>query len=145
LTDSFAASGVRGGSAVVEFAFVAPFLFSVLLGMCELSRGVMVLSKLSGAARSACRTGIQRDKGNADIIADVQNIMADNSIPASAVTVTIAVTDPNGAALAESQLAPSGSIVSVQVAVPVSAVTWVPSFFLPPVLLESQLVVMMKQ
>jgi Flp pilus assembly protein TadG len=143
--DNYAVVRLRHGTAAVEFAIVAPFLLALFLGMCELSRGLMVLHQLSGAARTACRTGIQRDKGNADIIADIQNIMADNSIPVSAVTVTIGVTDPNGVSLTDALLAPAGSIVSVQVSVPVSSVTWVPSLFLSPSMIESEKVAMMKQ
>ncbi len=141
----------RSGAAIAEFAVVCPILAVVLLGMIELCRGTMVKVTLSDAARKGCRTGIQRDKGNADITSDVTNIMTDNNFdsskfnPNSLGSITITVTDPNGNVLAESLDAPSGSIVSVQVSIPVSSTTWVPSMFLRQGSLESETVIMMKQ
>jgi Flp pilus assembly protein TadG len=135
----------RAGVVVLEFALVAPFLLFLFLGMCELSRALMVQNMLSNAARTGCRTGIQRDKGNTNIIADVQSTLGDNKLPLSAVTITNTVTDPKGTTLNDSLLAPAGSVVSVQVSIPVAAVSWVPSLFLGTSRLESELVVMMKQ
>lgn len=135
----------RSGVVAVEFAVIAPFLAVLFLGMTELSRGMMVLKMLSDSARTGCRTGIQRDKGNTDITADAQNILGDNGVSATSVTVTVVVTDPNGNTLSDSLLAPAGSKVSVQVSVPVSAVMWTTSFFLKSTWIESQTVVMMKQ
>jgi Flp pilus assembly protein TadG len=142
----------RSGAAIAEFAIVCPILALVLLGMIELCRGTMVKVILSDAARKGCRTGIQRDKGNNDIVTDCNNIMIDNHFtsaqfsPSGGVgSITITVTDPNGAVLAESLDAPSGSIVKVQVSIPVSSTTWVPNLFLTTGSLESETVVMMKQ
>ena len=142
----------RRGAAVVEFAIVCPILALVLLGMIELCRGIQVKVMLSDAARKGCRTGIQRDKANADITTDCTNIMTDNNFdstkfnPSAGIgSITITVTDPNGNILADSLDAPSGSIVSVQVSIPVSSTTWVPSVFLTTGSLESETVVMMKQ
>jgi Flp pilus assembly protein TadG len=142
----------RSGAAIAEFAMIVPILAMVLLGMIELCRGSMVKVILSDAARKGCRTGIQRDKGNADITADCTNVMQDNNFSSSQFNpsggvggITILVTDPNGNVLAESLDAPSGSSVSVQVAIPVSSTTWVPNLFLRNGWMESETVVMMKQ
>lgn len=142
----------RLGSAIAEFAIVCPILVTVLLGMIELCRGTMVKVILSDAARKGCRTGIQRDKGNNDIVTDCTNIMTDNNFDGSKFNpsggvgnISIVVTDPNGNVLAESLDAPSGSKVSVQVSIPVSSTTWVPNLFLTRGSLESETVVMMKQ
>jgi hypothetical protein len=120
--------------------------------MIELCRGIQVKVMLSDAARKGCRTGIQRDKANADITTDCTNIMTDNNFdstkfnPSGGIgSITITVTDPNGNSLADSLDAPSGSIVCVQVSIPVSSTTWVPSVFLTTGSLESETVVMMKQ
>src|SRR5437773_12492070 len=93
----------RLGSAIAEFAIVCPILVVVLLGMIELCRGTMVKVMLSDAARKGCRTGIQRDKGNADILADCNNIMLDNKFDSTKFgpsgnlgSITIVVKDPNG-------------------------------------------------
>src|SRR5215471_18457848 len=79
-TSAWPLSTKRRGAAVVEFAFVCPLLALVVMGMTELSRGFMVKVMLSDAARKGCRTGIQRDKGNSDIVSDCTNIMRDNNL-----------------------------------------------------------------
>jgi Flp pilus assembly protein TadG len=142
----------RRAAATVEFALIAPFLGMILMGMFELGRAMMVKTILSDAARKACRTGIQRDKGNSDIVADATNVMNDNGFgsslfsPGSIGSVNITVTDPNGNVRAESLDAPSGSVVSVQVSIPVSSTAWVAPFYLGSgSTLESETVVMMKQ
>jgi Flp pilus assembly protein TadG len=135
----------RVGIAAVEFAMVAPLLALIIVGMFELSRGMQVKDMLSDAARKGCRTGIQRDKGNADITTDVTDIMVDNHVPQSAITVTITVTDPDGNTLSDSLGAPEGSKVAVQVGVPVANVMWMTGYFLTPSTVESEVVVMAKQ
>src|SRR5438309_365608 len=99
----------RSGAAIAEFAIICPILAVVLLGMIELCRGTMVKVMLSDAARKGCRTGIQRDKGNAQITDDCTNIMTDNNFDSTKFnpsgnigSIVIVVTDPNGNVLAES-------------------------------------------
>ena len=141
----------RRGAAVLEFAIVAPLFALWLLGMIELSRAMMVKVILSDAARKGCRTGIYRDKANSDIVSDCTDVVRDNNFtsgqfnPNSVGSISITVTDPNGHALNDALDAPSGSIVSVQVSIPVASITWVPSIFMPAASLESETVVMMKQ
>ena len=113
---------------------------------------MMVKTILSDAARKACRTGIKRDKGNTDIVTEAKDVMNDNGFDASKFnpnslgSVNITVTDPNGNVLGNSLDAPSGSVVSVQVNIPVSSTTWVAPFYLGSgSTLESETVVMMKQ
>ena len=148
----------RRGAAVAEFALISPLLVVILMGMIELCRGTMVKVMLSDAARKGCRTGIQRDQGNnyidaahPGIIKECTDIMRDNGFDASKFnpnsigTINVTVTDPNGNVLADSLDAPSGSIIQVQVSIPVSSTTWVPNLFLANGSLESETVVMMKQ
>jgi Flp pilus assembly protein TadG len=151
----------RRGVAAAEMAMVAPLLATIIVGMLECSRGVMVKETLSNAARKGCRTGIQRTTASADIYNDCVNIMLDNGFnstlfnpapPSGALqgqtyigSVTITVTDPSGNALTDALGAPSGSQVTVQVAIPVSSVMWVTSYFLQGTMLESETVIMMKQ
>ena len=142
----------RSGTASVECALVVPFLAMVLMGTFELGRAMMVKTILSDAARKACRTGIKRDKGNTDIVNEAIDVMKDNGFDASKFnpnslgSVTISVTDPDGNPLSDSLDAPSGSVVSVQVNIPVSSTTWVAPFYLGSgSTLESETVVMMKQ
>src|SRR5438270_912412 len=114
----------RRGVAAVEFAMVAPLLCLFFVGISEVSRGIEAKVTLSNAVRKGCRTGIQRDKGNADIFADVVNIMRDNGYdstkfnpaapdglpgPGDIGSVTINVTDPSGNFLKDSLGAPPDS------------------------------------
>ena len=146
-----ARTGRSRGIAAVEFAMVAPLLGMLVLGMLELSRGMMVKQTLCDAARKGCRTGILHQYGNSDILNDVNNIMQDNGFdttlfnPPQIGSITITVTDPNGNTLADSLDAPEGSTVSVQVAIPVSSIVWVSTIFLTGTMVESDAVVMMKQ
>jgi hypothetical protein len=141
----------RPGGAAVELAVLAPFLVTIMLGMFELSRGLMVKQALGAAARKGCRTGILHQYGNSDIVNDATNIMRDNGFdvtffnPPQIGAITIVVTDPNGNALADSLDAPEGSTVSVQVAIPITSVKWVSAIFLTTAMVESDAVVMMKQ
>ena len=141
----------RPGGAAVELAVLAPFLVTIMLGMFELSRGLMVKQALGAAARKGCRTGILHQYGNSDIITDATNIMRDNGFdqtlfnPPQIGTITIVVTDPNGNTLSDSLDAPEGSIVSVQVAIPITSIQWVSAIFLTTAMVESDAVVMLKQ
>jgi len=142
----------RSGIASVECALVVPFLAMILMGTFELGRAMMVKTILSDAARKACRTGIKRDKGNTDIVNEAIDVMKDNGFDASKFnpnslgSVNITITDPDGNPLSEALDAPSGSVVSVQVNIPVSSTTWVAPFYLGSgTTLESETVVMMKQ
>jgi Flp pilus assembly protein TadG len=143
--------GRRSGVAAVEMAFVVPILGLIMLGMFELSRGMMVKQILTGAARKGCRTGILQLYGNSDIISDATNVMADNGFnstlfnPPTIGAINITVTDPNGNTLSDALDAPPGSTVSVQVVIPVTSVKWLTSYFLTAAMFESDTVVMMKQ
>jgi Flp pilus assembly protein TadG len=141
----------RPGIAAVEFAFIGVALTILVMGMFELARGVQVRQILTDAARKGCRTGILHQYGNTDITNDATNIMRDNGFDATQFnppgigSITITVTDPSGNTLAESLDAPSGSTVSVQVAIPCSSIFWVTANWLTDSMLVSDTVVMMKQ
>jgi Flp pilus assembly protein TadG len=135
----------------VEFAIVVPVLATLMLGLFELSRGMMVKQTLSAAARKGCRTGILKQYGNSNITNDATNVMRDNGYdvirfnPPTVGSITIQVTAPDGTSLADALDAPSGSTVSVQVSIPASSVDWATSYFLTDSMLVSDTVVMMKQ
>jgi Flp pilus assembly protein TadG len=143
--------GRRSGAAAVEMAFIVPIFGLIVLGMFELSRGVMVKQILTGAARKGCRTCVIHQYGNIDIVNDATNVMQDNGFdntrfnPPTIGAVNITVTDPNGNTLPDALDAPPGSTVSVQVVIPVTSVKWLTSYFLTSAMFESDSVVMMKQ
>ncbi len=148
---SFLPRRARRAVAAVELAVVVTVLGTMMLGLFELSRGMMVKQTLSGAARKGCRTGILRQYGNTDITNDVTNVMRDNGFdsskfnPPSLGAITITVTAPDGTTLTDALDAAPGSTVSVQVSIPVTSVNWVSSYFLTHSMMESDTVVMLKQ
>ncbi len=141
----------RLAAAAVELAFIAPILVTFMVGMFEMSRGVMVRQTLTGAARKGCRTGVVQGFANSDIVNDATDVMRDSGFtssqfnPPSVGSINITVTDPSGNTLSDTLNAPSGSKVSVQVVIPASSVNWVSYYFLTRSMFESDLVVMMKQ
>jgi Flp pilus assembly protein TadG len=147
-----ARSDRRRGVAAVEFALIAPFFLLITLGMVELGRAMMVKTALSDAACKGCRAGILNQNGNASITAAVTSLMQGNGFdttkfnPPSIGAIITTVTAPDGTTLSDALDAPSGSVVSVQVSIPVSSTTWVTPFYLGiGTTLESETVIMMKQ
>jgi len=151
----------RPGAAAVELAIIAPFLGMLIVGMFELSRGMMAKETLCNSARKGCRTGVLRQYSNTDIYNDSVNVMRDNGYDSSKFnppppsgpipgqtyigSVTITVTDPNNVTLSDSLDAPPGSTVTVQISIPVSSVMWATANFLQASVIESDVMVMMKQ
>jgi Flp pilus assembly protein TadG len=134
---------VRCGVAAVEFAIVAAIIFvPLLLGMFELGRAVQVKTILSDAARKGCRTGIRPGKSNADITADVNNILSDNNIVTTGENIIISV---NGNSSVDTSTANADDQISVKVQLPFANVTWLPANFLTGSTMESETVVMMRQ
>ena len=144
-------AGGRSAAVTVEMTVLIPVLMTMMLGMFELSRGMMVKQALTGAARKGCRTGIIHQYGNNDITNDVTNVMQDNGFDTSRFNpprigaITIVVTDASGNTLSDALDAPPGSTVSVQVSIPVSSVTWGTTIYLSGDVLASDQIVMMKQ
>jgi Flp pilus assembly protein TadG len=130
----------RRGTAVVEFAILAPFLVFLGLGTLEIARGLMVTDALNDAARRACRTGIQGAVSTSTIKADAASALSDDGISATP-TVTVLV---NGNAN-DASTAVHGDAISVQVTVSASSVSWLSNIFLKNYTLKSEPVVMMRQ
>jgi Flp pilus assembly protein TadG len=137
---STAGKGARRGAAAVEFALVAPFLVTLVLGMMELGRAIMVKEMLSNAAQKACRTAAQPGKASSDATSEVANIMSDNNVTGYSTTILV-----NGVA-ADISTAKQFDQISIKVSVPVSQVAWTTTFFyLTGATMESETVVMMRQ
>jgi Flp pilus assembly protein TadG len=136
---------------VAEFAMLCPLLCVLVVGMLEMGRAMKVSVVLNDAARKGCQTGIRKGKANADISTDVTNIMQDNGFdstlfsPPSLGSISITVTAPDGTSVADALNAPAGSMVAVQVAIPVTSTMWIMSYFVNPGASQSETVVMQKQ
>jgi Flp pilus assembly protein TadG len=129
----------RRGVSAVECAILAPFLATLVLGMLEIGRGLMVKEVLSDAAQKACRTAALPGKANSDVISEISNIMSDNSVTGYSYTILV-----NGSST-DVVNASRYDKISVKVSVPVSSVFWTTTFFLTATEVESETVVMMRQ
>ncbi len=129
----------RRAVAAVELAVVMPFITVLMLGMVEIGHGLMVKETLSDAAQKACRTAAQPGKTTAQVQAEVDNIMQDNSITGYTTVILL-----NGSP-AEIQNAKHNDQIAVKVSVLVSKVYWTTAFFLPVQNIESEVVVMLRQ
>jgi len=87
----------RRGAVAVEFAFVAPILLALVLGMTELTRMFEVQNLLDSSAREGARlASIDRDgmlqdgqSTNDKLVNDVKNMLASNGVPRDAVNVEV--------------------------------------------------------
>jgi Flp pilus assembly protein TadG len=111
----------RKGAAILEFAIVAPLIFLFVLGLIEISRGLMVTHLLTGAARKGCRLAVIEGKSNDDVTAAVNATLGPAGI--SSDSITVLVNDKP----ADASTAGASDEITVLVSVPVSAVTWVPT------------------
>jgi Flp pilus assembly protein TadG len=140
----------RAAAVVAEFALVAPILVFLLLGIFELARGIIVKQLLNDAARKACREGVLPSRTNSDVIAQINNILTNNYIPTADATITIQVGPESPLPLAgtgsDVSMARAGlDFVSVKIAIPISDVYWISTYFLSSSTVESETVFMLKQ
>lgn len=100
----------RHGTAVVEFAVVAPVFLLLAFGMIEFGRMVMVEQILADAAREGARLAAFNGVSDAEAVAAVEARLAEASIRGA--TVTVASNAPQ--------------TQTVSVAIPFSQVSWLP-------------------
>jgi hypothetical protein len=115
----------RNGSAVVEFAIVAPLLFLlILMPIFEFGRTFMVSELLSNAAREGCRIGTIRGNSNATITSTVNTILSGQNIIGATTTITV-----NGGST-DVTAASTGDTVTVAVSIPYNSISWVKGRFM---------------
>jgi Flp pilus assembly protein TadG len=110
----------RRGAAVVEFAFVAPLFFTLVFGMIEFGRVVMVQQLLTNATREGARVGVLSDATESEVKTRVVNYLAGGKVTITATNVTVAYAE-------DASLPGSGESVTVSVSVPFNQVSWLPS------------------
>jgi len=121
-------AGNRRGAAAVEMAVVLPIFIMALLGIIELSRGIMITQLLENAAREGARMSILDGTTNSQVQTSAQTFMQNAAhISPSNVTVTININGSNGASLANAK---QGDLVTVTVSVAFSNVSWLPPNYL---------------
>jgi Flp pilus assembly protein TadG len=117
----------RRGASLVEFAVAAPVFFVMVLGIVELGRACMVNELLTEAARRACRQGILEGTSSAAIKQAATDYLT--TVGINGETAGVSVNDAPVDTV-EAQNMPAYTEITVQVTVPASGVTWVPTWFL---------------
>ena len=107
----------RHGVAAVEFAIVAPVLITLVLGMIEVGRALMVQQVLVNASREGARTAVMEGANVSAVKTYVQEYLADMSISVTQDKIAVAP-DPSTSA--------NGTPISVTLTVPYSDVNWLP-------------------
>jgi Flp pilus assembly protein TadG len=112
----------RRGTSAVEFAFIAPLFFLLVIGMIEFSRALMVQQVLTSASREGARTATLDSTNNS-------SNPSPTSIVDSAVNNCLAAANVSGATTTISPALPvaAGQDITVTVKVPYSSVSWIPS------------------
>ncbi|MBI3864301.1 MAG: pilus assembly protein [Planctomycetia bacterium] len=107
----------RRGATAVEFAFVAPVFFVLVLAIIEFGRAMMVQSLLVGAAEQGARAGAMANATASDVSTSVNSYLTSGGVAGASTTVA---PSPPSSAL-------SGQSITVTVTVPYSSVSWLPS------------------
>lgn len=126
----------RTGAALVEMAVVLPIFVTLMLGLVEFGRAIMVGQMVTNAAREGCRQAILDGSTNAAVETFIKDFLRTSAGVANAdTTVTITIANP----LAAGQLSATESrdLVTVQVSVPFSRVSYLPPSFLGATALAS--------
>ena len=114
----------RKGATLVEFAFVVPVFFTLMLGIFEFGKGFMCLHILANAARQGCRVAILDGRGTSDVTSTVDRLLQSERI--SGYSISVLVNDSAGNPLN----AASGDEITVSISIPVSEITCVPHGYL---------------
>jgi|ERR1043165_2445014 Flp pilus assembly protein TadG len=128
----------RRGTAAIEFAIIAPILSLLMLGMLEVTRAIQVKNYLTDAARSGCRVAIQPGNNTQKVTDNINAILSADGIDTTKVTTTILVNGNN----VDVSTALKYDTISVKVAVPISAVSWVPLVYFTSTEVDSETLVM---
>jgi Flp pilus assembly protein TadG len=105
----------RPGTAALEFAIVLPLLFTMLFGIIQFGRIIMVQQVLTNACREGARMAVLDGSNAAGVTTAVQNCLANGSV--SGATVLLSPSDPSTAVY--------GQPVTVTVRIPVNRAVWI--------------------
>ena len=116
----------RWGTSTVEFAFVAPIFFMMVLGIVEIGRACMATELLTEAARRACRQAILEGTSSSTIQSSATNFLTSVGINGESANVFV-----NDVPAGNTNVAtmPAYTEITVIVSVPIANVTWTPLQF----------------
>lgn len=107
----------RCGACVVEFAFVAPIMILLTMGMMEMGRVVMVKQLMVNASREGARLAVLPVVTAAEVEAVVQDELTRSNV----LGATITIIPENFEAAA------AGTSITVQIEIDAADVSWVPN------------------
>lgn len=132
----------RRGAVTVEMALIAPFLVTLLLGICEIGQVQRVQCYLSEAAYSGCVAGSLPGCTNTRVISEVKNFLTASKMNSDEAEITIKVND----VIREVGTSTRNDKVTVTVSIPVTATSWTGShFFVSESSVQSRTIVMLRQ
>lgn len=109
----------RRGAAVVEFALIVPVMLVFTFGMIELTRISSVKESLTQASREGARVGVRPTADASDVTTRVNEELEIMGLTEASVTITPSVLED----------ATPGDYIRVQITIPFSEASWIPSFF----------------
>lgn len=106
----------------MEFAFVAPVFFLMVLGMIEIGRGVMVQQIINNASREGARLAVLPGTTTTDVETRIGAILTGAGVNGATVEIF------NGAGeTTNPENVGFGDVVNVTVSVPFNQVSWLPA------------------
>lgn len=118
----------RRGAALVEMALVLPIFVSVVLGIVEFGRAMMVAQLITNASREGARMGALDATTNTEVISSVKDFVSRSAgVDASHVSVNITIEPAAGNPDPGHQIASAQTrdLVTVQVQVPFDRVSYI--------------------
>lgn len=119
----------RRGAALVEMAIVLPVFVTIMLGMIEFGRALMVGQLITNAAREGARLAVLNGSVNTEVDTTVKTFLQGAANVAQA-DITVAITVSNAAAANQLSATASGDVVTVRVSIPFSKVSYLTPNFL---------------
>ncbi len=117
----------RRGAALVEMAVCLPVLVTVVLGIIEFGRAMMVSELINDAAREGARKAIIAGSTNSNVTDTVSTFVQATSVNSQYVTTNITVTPAAGNPDPGNQVgsAKTGDLCKISVQVPFDRVSYV--------------------
>ena len=117
----YSPSKPRHAAATVEFALVAPLLFTLVFAAIEAGRAMMAMDLMANTARTGCRVGVLPGNSNSDVTSATTSQLSNSGISNATVSITV-----NGAT-ADVSTANEGDQIGVTVSVTNDSISCLPS------------------
>ncbi len=112
----------RDGASAVEFALVAPILFTLVFASIDCARAMMGMDLLANAARTGGRVASITNKSNSDVTTAVNNQVTNSGFASAQTTIAV-----NGSTGTDVQTAKTGDQITVTVSMTYDSISWLPA------------------